>query len=329
MQLCAEPARCRRARLGHGRAALSAMRGPEPMPGYGQLLRRGYGSLAAAARGCADCGWELSRRTWAENAHLRWGEVLLCGLCALGWTVLRRAAARRVFRVSTGGCGGGASSFPGAARCVGGSFQRPALRLNPVGFAARESAFPAAVESSLRRAGGPLPARLHPELIARRSVLFSWGAGVAHRMGEVICLCAVRGALRERSHPGQHPAGLGVPLRGRALSRFPVQQGRVGGWGLLLAGAQKAGPHFSASAAVCMKNVLPSLPSLAQRWRGWRGDGCVLQCWADLQSVGMQGACIQPAQPPGGFADHHPLPVSTVLPKKQNEQDIPEGEEQS
>ena len=47
------------------------------MPGYGQLLRRGYGSLAAAARGCADCGWELSRRTWAENAHLRWGEVLL------------------------------------------------------------------------------------------------------------------------------------------------------------------------------------------------------------------------------------------------------------
>ncbi|XP_042650026.1 ceramide synthase 1 [Tyto alba] len=71
---------------------------PEPMPGYGQLLRRAYGSLAEAVRGCGDCGWELTRRTWAENAHLGWGEVLLCGLCALGWTALRRAAARRVFR---------------------------------------------------------------------------------------------------------------------------------------------------------------------------------------------------------------------------------------
>ncbi|XP_035204280.1 ceramide synthase 1 [Oxyura jamaicensis] len=70
----------------------------EPMPGYGQLLRLGYGSLAAAVRSCNDCGWELARTTWAENAHLGWGEVLLCGLGALGWTALRRAAARRLFR---------------------------------------------------------------------------------------------------------------------------------------------------------------------------------------------------------------------------------------
>ncbi|XP_057241815.1 ceramide synthase 1 [Malurus melanocephalus] len=71
---------------------------PEPMPGYGELLRRGYGSLAAAARGCGDCGWERARRSWAENAHLGWPEVLLCGICALAWTALRRACSRRLFR---------------------------------------------------------------------------------------------------------------------------------------------------------------------------------------------------------------------------------------
>lgn len=89
------------------------MPAPEPMPGYGQLLKRGYGSLTEAIKACGDCGWELSRRTWTENAYLGWGEVLLCGLCALGWTVLRRAAARRLFGVSpyrrggTGTGGGG------------------------------------------------------------------------------------------------------------------------------------------------------------------------------------------------------------------------------
>lgn len=86
------------------------MPAPEPMPGYGQLLKRGYGSLTEAIKACGDCGWELSRQTWTENAYLGWGEVLLCGLCALGWTVLRRAAARRLFGVSPyrrGGTGTG------------------------------------------------------------------------------------------------------------------------------------------------------------------------------------------------------------------------------
>lgn len=103
------------------------MPAPEPMPGYGQLLKRGYGSLTEAIKACGDCGWELSRRTWTENAYLGWGEVLLCGLCALGWTVLRRAAARRLFGVSpyrrggtgTGG-GGHAHVPPGDARGTGG-----------------------------------------------------------------------------------------------------------------------------------------------------------------------------------------------------------------
>ncbi|KAM9111859.1 ceramide synthase 1 [Pangshura tecta] len=71
---------------------------PEPMPGYGQLLQRGYRSLAGAVRSCTDCGWELSRRTWAENASLGWSEPLLCLLCAIGWTWLRRAACGCLFR---------------------------------------------------------------------------------------------------------------------------------------------------------------------------------------------------------------------------------------
>uniref|UniRef100_A0A8D0GXZ2 Ceramide synthase 1 n=1 Tax=Sphenodon punctatus TaxID=8508 RepID=A0A8D0GXZ2_SPHPU len=75
-------------------------RQPEPMPDYGQLLRRGYRSLAGAVRDCTDCGWELSRRTWAENVSLAWSETLLCLLGAIGWTLLRRAASSSLFQVS-------------------------------------------------------------------------------------------------------------------------------------------------------------------------------------------------------------------------------------
>lgn len=114
---------------------------PEPMPGYGQLLRRGYGSLAGAVRGCGDCGWELARRSWAENAHLGWAELLLCGLCALGWTALRRTAARWVFRVSAGpprgngapaGCGMGTPGT-GWMRDGGGGERRDAAPVAPEG----------------------------------------------------------------------------------------------------------------------------------------------------------------------------------------------------
>ncbi|XP_028908079.1 ceramide synthase 1 [Ornithorhynchus anatinus] len=71
---------------------------PEPMPGYGQLVRLSYRSLVEAARGCADCGWELSRRSWAEHAHLAGPELLLFVLGVLGWTALRRAASACLFR---------------------------------------------------------------------------------------------------------------------------------------------------------------------------------------------------------------------------------------
>ncbi|KAM6167874.1 ceramide synthase 1 [Erethizon dorsatum] len=71
---------------------------PEPMPSYAQLVTRGWGSALAAARGCADCGWGLTRRGLAEHAHLAPPELLLLALCALGWTALRSAATARLFR---------------------------------------------------------------------------------------------------------------------------------------------------------------------------------------------------------------------------------------
>ncbi|XP_053153257.1 ceramide synthase 1 isoform X2 [Hemicordylus capensis] len=70
----------------------------EPMPGYEELVRRSYASLAGALRGCSDCGWERARRAWAESVCLSWGEPLLCLLGALALTLLRRAATRRLFQ---------------------------------------------------------------------------------------------------------------------------------------------------------------------------------------------------------------------------------------
>lgn len=193
------------------------MRGSEPMPGYGQLLRRGYGSLAAAVRGCADCGWELSRRTWAENAHLRWGEVLLCGLCALGWTVLRRAAARRVFRVSTAGCG----RAPVLLSRGCGSFRRPALRLNPAGCAAERLSRCGRILLAQSGRSSPRRAPSRARRAEKRAVLLGSSGGLCGKNPSPGAACR-EGALRSR--PGQHPAGQsvaggpGVPLHGRALS---------------------------------------------------------------------------------------------------------------
>nr|XP_044998428.1 ceramide synthase 1 [Jaculus jaculus] len=71
---------------------------PEPMPSYAQLLQRSWGSVLAAARGCTDCGWGLTRRGLAEHAHLAPAELLLGALCALGWTALRSVTTARLFR---------------------------------------------------------------------------------------------------------------------------------------------------------------------------------------------------------------------------------------
>lgn len=81
-------------------AAAAGPSGPEPMPSYAQLVQRGWGTMLAAARGCADCGWGLARRGLAENAHLAPPELLLLALGALGWTALRSAATTRLFQVS-------------------------------------------------------------------------------------------------------------------------------------------------------------------------------------------------------------------------------------
>ncbi|XP_036353971.2 ceramide synthase 1 [Ochotona princeps] len=79
-------------------AAAAGPLGPEPMPSYAQLVQRGWGTMLAAARGCADCGWGLARRGLAENAHLAPPELLLLALGALGWTALRSAATTRFFQ---------------------------------------------------------------------------------------------------------------------------------------------------------------------------------------------------------------------------------------
>lgn len=90
--------------------------GPEPMPSYAQLVQRSWGSALAAARGCADCGWGLARRGLAEHAHLAPPELLLLALGALGWTALRSAATKRLFRVSAAG-GRAAGSRAGGPGC--------------------------------------------------------------------------------------------------------------------------------------------------------------------------------------------------------------------
>ncbi|KAH0625768.1 hypothetical protein JD844_034012 [Phrynosoma platyrhinos] len=69
---------------------------PLPMPGYVELLRRGWGSVSGAWRGCPECGWALARRTWEENARPASQEALLALLAALGWTLARKAAARNL-----------------------------------------------------------------------------------------------------------------------------------------------------------------------------------------------------------------------------------------
>lgn len=60
-------------------------------------------------------------------------------------------------------------------------------------------------------------------------------------------------------------------------------------------------------------------------WRGG-GVGCVLQCWADLQSWGCRVLACSLLSPRVGLLTT--IPVSAVLCEEQNEQGFPENEEQ-
>ncbi|KAL2097828.1 hypothetical protein ACEWY4_007035 [Coilia grayii] len=61
-----------------------------PAPGYVDLLVRGYNVICGAIKDCANCGLELSRNTFRNNAYLTWSEVGMVCLCAILWTVTRR-----------------------------------------------------------------------------------------------------------------------------------------------------------------------------------------------------------------------------------------------
>ncbi|XP_069784135.1 ceramide synthase 1 [Narcine bancroftii] len=74
------------------------MRTVEPMPSYGEMLLRSFSCMKTAIAECTDCGLELSRRTLVENASLWPAEGVLFLVCAVGWTLLRKAATRYLFQ---------------------------------------------------------------------------------------------------------------------------------------------------------------------------------------------------------------------------------------
>ncbi|XP_048469894.1 uncharacterized protein cers1 [Rhincodon typus] len=70
----------------------------QPMPGYGELLEKGFSRMNTAMAECTDCGFELSKRTLLENASLTVNEGFLFLICAVAWTLLRKAASRYLFQ---------------------------------------------------------------------------------------------------------------------------------------------------------------------------------------------------------------------------------------
>ncbi|XP_043577341.1 ceramide synthase 1 isoform X2 [Chiloscyllium plagiosum] len=70
----------------------------QPMPGYGELLVKGFSRMNTAIAECTDCGFELSKRTLLENASLTATEGLLFLICAVAWTLLRKATSRYLFQ---------------------------------------------------------------------------------------------------------------------------------------------------------------------------------------------------------------------------------------
>ncbi|XP_072560409.1 ceramide synthase 1-like [Paramormyrops kingsleyae] len=70
----------------------------EPMPGYAELISRGYAVMLAALKDCTECGWQLSRKTLMTNAHITWAELALFLLCTVFWTAMRRGMTAYVFQ---------------------------------------------------------------------------------------------------------------------------------------------------------------------------------------------------------------------------------------
>ncbi|KAG5285536.1 hypothetical protein AALO_G00004490 [Alosa alosa] len=67
--------------------------GTLPAPGYADLIIRGYNVVRGAVRDCTNCGLELSKSTFHNNAYLTWREVGIVCLCAVLWTISRRKLA--------------------------------------------------------------------------------------------------------------------------------------------------------------------------------------------------------------------------------------------
>ncbi|KAG5850768.1 ceramide synthase 1 [Anguilla rostrata] len=70
----------------------------EPMPGYIELITRGYAVMASALKDCSACGLELSKSTLLDNAYITWVEIGLFFVCAVMWTVMRRGLTACLFK---------------------------------------------------------------------------------------------------------------------------------------------------------------------------------------------------------------------------------------
>lgn len=69
-------------------------------PGYADLIIRGYAVVHSAVRDCTNCGLELSKNTFHNNAYLTWREVGIVCICAILWTITRRKLASCLLQVT-------------------------------------------------------------------------------------------------------------------------------------------------------------------------------------------------------------------------------------
>ncbi|KAJ8408242.1 hypothetical protein AAFF_G00256560 [Aldrovandia affinis] len=73
-------------------------RAVEPMPGYIELVTRGYAVMVGALQDCGACGLELASRTLLDNAYITWVEIGLFFMCTVMWTTMRRGLTARLFK---------------------------------------------------------------------------------------------------------------------------------------------------------------------------------------------------------------------------------------